>query len=201
MTDDTKQATNGTDDDRPSVLIIDDEERVVQAFELWLGNEYRTIPAVGGEAGLEALDETIDVVLLDRHMPGPSGEEVLDRIRSGPNDPWVVMVTAVDPGFDIIEMPFDEYISKPVDGSELKRIIDQLLATAAYDSRLSELYTVTRKLATLEAEKTNAELTGDDRYIELREREQKIRAETEDLLESSGGLSASELPESLFDSN
>ena len=200
MTDDTKPTTDGTDD-RPSVLIIDDEERVVQAFELWLGNEYRTVSAVGGEAGLDVLDDTIDVVLLDRHMPGLSGEEVLDRIKSGPDDPLVVMVTAVDPGFDIIEMPFDEYVSKPVDGSELKRVVDRLLATAAYDSRLSELYTVTRKLATLEAEKTNAELTDDDRYAELCEREKQLRSETKGLLDGPDALDATELPESLFEPN
>ncbi len=43
-----------------------------------------------------------------------SGDEVLDTIAERGIDPAVVMVTAVDPDFDIVEMPFDEYLTKPV---------------------------------------------------------------------------------------
>jgi len=173
-----------SDDDRPVVLAIDDEARVVEAFELWLGDEYRVLTATSGESGLERLDGSVDVVLLDRHMPGISGEEVLDRIREGPHDPWVAMVTAVDPDFDIVEMPFDEYIPKPVDRPELRDVVDRLLRVGAYDRRLNDLYAVTSKIAVLQAEKTNAELDGDDRYDELLERRDALRRETDELLDA-----------------
>jgi CheY-like chemotaxis protein len=68
--------TDGTaeNDERPVVLAIDDEPRVVQAFDLWLGEDYRVETATSGSDGLELLSDAVDIVLLDRHMPGMSGE-------------------------------------------------------------------------------------------------------------------------------
>lgn len=164
-------------DERPSVLIVDDEERVAQAFELWLGDGYRIDAAFGGKEALERIDETVDIVLLDRHMPGMSGETVLERIEAGPYDPFVVMVTAVDPDVDIVGMPFDEYVSKPVDGAVLRDVVDRLSGLPAYGSRARELHAVTGKLAALEAEKTNAELKSIERYTELSERRDRLLGE------------------------
>jgi DNA-binding response OmpR family regulator len=117
-------------------------------------------------------------------MPGISGEEVLDRIREGPHDPWVAMVTAVDPDFDIVDMPFDEYLSKPVDRSELRGVVDRLLRTEDYDRQLNDLYAVTSKIAALQAEKTNAELEDDERYAELLDFRETLREGTDELLDA-----------------
>lgn len=182
------EPTDGDDgeEDPPVVLAVDDEERVVQAFELWLGDAYRIVTATDGETAMERLDGSVDVVLLDRHMPGVSGEAVLQRIRESPHDPWVVMVTAVDPDFDLIDMPFDEYLSKPVGESELRSVVDRLLRIDDYDDRITELYTVTRKIATLRTELTNAELRCDERYLELLGRQERLRADADDLVSELG---------------
>lgn len=182
MTERTTSAETTEDDDRPVVLAVDDEPRVVQAFELWLGDDYRIVSAVGGQAAIDQFDRTVDIVLLDRHMPEVTGEAVLEHIEETPHDPWIIMVTAVDPDFDIIEMPFDEYLSKPVDGAELRTVIDQLLEIGDYDDRLNELYAVTSKIATLQSEMTNSELTQNEQYNELVERRDRLRHETKDRL-------------------
>jgi len=67
------------------------------------------------------IDETVDVVLLDRMMPGMSGQEVLAAIRERGLDCRVAMVTAVDADFDVIEMGFDEYLGKPRTETNSKR--------------------------------------------------------------------------------
>ena len=182
------EPTDGNDggDDRPVVLAVDDEQRVVQAFQLWLGDAYRIATATDGETAMERLDESVDVVLLDRHMPGVSGEAVLERIRESPYDPCVVMVTAVDPDFDLIDMSFDEYLSKPVGESELRSVVDRLLRIDDYDDRINELYTVTRKIAALQTELTNAELRCDERYLELLDRQERLRADADDLVSELG---------------
>ena len=174
-------AADGTEArERPTVLVVDDEPRVCQAFELWLDGTYRVVTATDGETALERLDGRIDVVLLDRHMPGLSGDEVLDRIREGDHDPRVAMVTAVDPDFDIVDMPFDHYVSKPVDGETLEGVIERLLELDRYDGSLSDFYAVTEKIATLEAAKTRHELGDSEEYTALVERRERLETEVND---------------------
>lgn len=185
---------DGTTADEPVVLAVDDEARVVQAFELWLGDAYRVETATDGETAMDRLDASVDVVLLDRHMPGVTGEEVATRIREGPHDPWVVMVTAVDPDLDVIDMPFDEYLSKPVDGSELRRVVDRLLRIDDYGDQLDELYAIARKIAALQDEMTSSELRQHERYLDLLDRRDRLRAQSrdhiDDIDDEDGELSA-----------
>jgi len=187
MTGDPEVATGEgpTDaDDRPVVLAVDDEDRVVQAFDLWLGDSYRVLTATSGSEGLEQLTDAVDVVLLDRHMPGLSGGEVLERIRESERDCRVAMVTAVDPDFDIVEMPFDDYVPKPVDEATLSEVVDRLLTVDRYDDRMSELYAVSQTIATLEAEKNRAQLREDDRYTDLLDERDRLQADLDAMMES-----------------
>jgi CheY-like chemotaxis protein len=174
-------------DDRPVVLAVDDEPRVVQAFELWLGEDYHVLAATGGSEALTAIDESVDVVLLDRHMPGLSGDEVLERIRGAGYGCRVAMVTAVDPDFDIVDMPFDHYVTKPVDAPTLRGVIDRLLAVEEYDRQLNELYAVSQKVATLETEKHPEQLADSERYAALLDRQERLQADTDDIVSSLDG--------------
>lgn len=178
-----KSGDDSTEDGRARVLVIDDEERVGQAFALWLDG-YRVETATSGEEGLEMIDSGVDVVLLDRHMPGLSGSEVLERIREASYGCQVAMVTAVDPDFDIVDMPFDDYVSKPVDRETLQDVIERLLSVDQYDQRMAELYAIDRTIATLETDGLTAELEADDRYHELLDRKADLEAELRDLIES-----------------
>ena len=186
---------DGADPDtQPRILVIDDEERVGQAFALWL-DDYRVETATDGEAGLELMDDGVDVVLLDRHMPGLSGSEVLERIREAGYDCRVAMVTAVDPDFDIVDMPFDDYVPKPVDRETLQEVIERLLNIDQYDRRMGELYAVDRTIATLETDAPRPRLEDDDRYADLLDRKAELEAELQEFV---GSLDATELSQ-LFD--
>lgn len=81
----------------PVVLVVDDEEDLANLYSQWLSDDYAVRTAYNGEQALERLDETVDVVLLDRRMPGLSGDDALNRIREREYDCRVAMVTAVDP--------------------------------------------------------------------------------------------------------
>jgi CheY-like chemotaxis protein len=171
-----------TGDDRPLVLAVDDEKRVVQAFDIWLGDEYEVITATGGREALERINDEVDVVLLDRHMPDLSGDEVLEQIREEEYDCRVAMVTAVAPKFEIVDMPFDHYIPKPVDESELREVVARLADMGTYDQRLNELYRVTQKIATLEDEMTDSRLTHHDEYATLVDKRDRLREQTHELI-------------------
>lgn len=172
-------------DSDPVVLIVEDEPDVAETYRLWLEDTYTVRVAGNGDEGLDALDGSVAVVLLDRMMPGLSGDEVLEQIREQGLDCRVAMVTAVEPDFDILEMGFDAYLSKPVKSDQIRDTVENLLERSEYDSLLQEYYSLVEKQATLEATKTSVELEDSDEYDDLTARIDDLR---DDLSEMLGGI-------------
>ena len=171
--------------DPPVILIVEDEPDVAETYKLWLQGDYEVRMGKNGDEGLELLDESVDVVLLDRMMPGLSGDEVLSEIRERDLGCRVAMVTAVEPDFDILEMGFDAYLSKPIRSEQLHDTVTNLLERSEYDSLLQEYYALVEKQATLEATKSSAELAESDRYASLTE---EIAERRESLDDALGGI-------------
>lgn len=153
--------------DLPRVLIVDDQEEVAETYKLRLGDGYDTAIAHSGERALEMVDDSYDVVLLDRRMPGLSGDEVLDRIRNRGLDCRVVMVTAVDPDFEVAEMAVDGYIVKPVDREQLRAIVDRSVTISSYNEQVQHLNSLKLKRNVLEVEMDRRKLDDSDTYEEL----------------------------------
>jgi two-component system response regulator AdeR len=172
-------------DSDPVVLIVEDEPDVAETYRLWLEDGYEIRMAENGDEGIQHLDDDVSVVLLDRMMPGLSGGEVLEYIRDQGLDCRVAMVTAVEPDFDILEMGFDAYLSKPVKSDQLEETVSNLLERSEYDTLLQEYYSLVEKQATLEATKTTAELDDNPEYDRLRARIEALRDELSDTL---GGI-------------
>jgi len=170
-------------EERANVLIVDDEERVAETYRIRLQDNYDVDVATGGREALEMVDDDDDVVLLDRRMPDVSGDEVLDEIRGRELSCKVVMVTAVDPDFDLVEMKCDDYIVKPVEKNELHEVIDRALQIAAYGQRRQELGAKKLKRNVLEVEMHEEELEESEEY-------QLLEREIEDLEQEVGELEA-----------
>lgn len=151
----------------PAVLVVDDQEDVADTYAEALREEYETHVAYGGKAALETFDESIDVVLLDRRMPDLNGGEVLAELRSREFDGPVGMVTAVDPGFDILEMEFDDYVVKPIRQDKLLSLVDGLVSLITYSSAIQRYYRLSSKKAALEANKSASDLENSPEYAEL----------------------------------
>lgn len=121
---------------RPRVLVVDDERELADLFVAMLAPEFEATAVYDGEAAIEAVDGTVDVVMLDRRMPKHTGEEVLAEIRERGVDCPAVMVTGIDPTFEGPDATFeasgatfDEYLEKPVDRDELKEVVGSLVPT------------------------------------------------------------------------
>jgi len=174
-----------TTSNTPTVLAVDDDEKLLETYRMWLDADYDLRLAAGGEEALEKLDDDVQVVLLDRLMPGLSGDELLDRIRESGVSCQVAMVTAVEPDFDIAEMPFDAYVPKALDRETVVDTVERLIARTDYDAVLREHYAVAEKLSVIEERKTKAELAKDDAYQDLverfRELESRLSAREEEL--------------------
>ena len=169
--------------DPATVLVVDDEEEVADVYALRLRNEYETRVAYGGEEALDVIDVDVDIVLLDRRMPDVAGDAVLEQIREQGYDCRIIMLTAVDPGLDIVDMPFDDYLCKPVEKEDLVAAIDQQLRIQRYDEQLSEYLEVTSKLALLESELPPQEQEDNEELNRLRERAGNLRTKIDGVLE------------------
>lgn len=173
-------------DEGASVLVVDDDEALTDVYAAWLSNRYEVQTATTGESALNNLNEGVDVVLLDRRMPGLSGEEVLDEIRAAQYDCRVAMVTGVRPSTDVIELGFDEYLIKPVDQDELQDVVDTLLDRSTYDDHLQELYALTSKRALLESEAADGEVELGETYDQLIDRIQELRERVDETMTDFG---------------
>lgn len=150
-----------------TVLVVDDENTVADLYSRHLSEQYNVLTAYNGKEALELISETVDVVLLDRRMGATSGDQVLRQIRSRGLTCMVAMVTAVTPGSRIINMPFDEYVTKPVSKSELIETVRELIKRSEYDDMSRKLYSLASKKATLES-------VGKDNTAEYRELQARL---------------------------
>ena len=171
----TPHAESAPPDGRPTVLVVDDDRALADTCEYWLRDEYDVRVAYGGTQALEQVDDGIDVVLLDRRMPGVSGDDVLAEIDARGLDCRVAMMTAVAPDTDIVEMPFDEYLVKPVDEESVTETVEELLVRAEFDERIREYFA----LASTEAVLDDREVRDPAALDELTDRVRELRAERE----------------------
>ncbi|MFB6205535.1 MAG: response regulator transcription factor [Haloglomus sp.] len=168
-------------DDQPTVLVVEDEEELRRTYELWLSADYEVLTAAEGQEALEFVDEgaAVDVVLLDRMMPGLSGKETLEEMQDRGVEARFAIVTAVEPDFDIIEMGFDAYLTKPIDEERLRDTIESLFSQEAYSDALDEYTSLLAKKETLKARKSEEELEESEAFAELEARLAELEAELE----------------------
>lgn len=166
-----------------SVLVVDDEREVADAYALRLRGFCKVDTAYGGEAALDAVDAgPVDIMLLDRHMPGLSGDEVLARLADWGFDGRVIMVTAVDPDFDVLELPFDDYLCKPLDREDVRAAVDTQRQVLAYET-LGEYFSAESRRAVLEATTGPDERAENEEYTTLVDRTDRLEARARRLLE------------------
>jgi DNA-binding response OmpR family regulator len=169
------------DGSTPRIVVVEDETDLAELYAIYLSDEYDVETATDGESALSIIDEDTDVVLLDRRMPQMTGDEVLGEIRSRGIDCRVAMITAVEPDVDIVEMPFDDYLVKPVTREDLQSLVEVLLRRSDYDSRTQEFFQLASKKAALESA-PDVTVEEEAEYQELKDRMEKIRAELDEQL-------------------
>ena len=168
----------------PSILVVEDEPDIAALYAGFLEERYAVDVAETATDAIDRVDPDLDVVLLDRRLPDGSGDDVLEHIRQEGYDCRVAMVTAVEPDFDIIDMGFDLYLTKPVSRSNLLAAIDTLLTRSEYDELIQEAAALASKRAVLNSQKPAAQREGNEAYAELVERLEDLDADIDDLGES-----------------
>ncbi|MCH7685192.1 MAG: sigma-54-dependent Fis family transcriptional regulator [Planctomycetes bacterium] len=117
------------------LLIVDDDddfrESVARRFHR---RGYHVEEANNGEAALSAIQRRqFDVVVLDLAMPGISGIEVLERLRSGHSECEVLMLTGqgtIEAAVEAMKLGAYDFLTKPFPLAELETLIGK-----AYERR------------------------------------------------------------------
>ncbi|MCG3729622.1 response regulator [Vibrio cincinnatiensis] len=112
------------------ILLIDDDTELTSLLNEVLSYEgFEVSEANDGLSGLEALDESVDLILLDVMMPKLNGMETLKRLREQWQTP-VLMLTAKGEEIDRViglELGADDYLPKPFSDRELLARIRAIL--------------------------------------------------------------------------
>ncbi|MFB6251526.1 MAG: HalX domain-containing protein [Halobellus sp.] len=165
----------------PRILVVEDEPDLAELYAIYLSDTYDVETATDGTTALDMVDGDVDIALLDRRMPDLTGDEVLEEIRARGIGAQVAMITAVEPDTDIVEMPFDDYLVKPVTQEDLHSLVEVLLRRANYDDRSQEFFRLASKKAALESA-PDVSVDEEDEYQRLTDRMEEIREELDDTL-------------------
>jgi CheY-like chemotaxis protein len=164
-----------------TVLVADDDRAIRELYGHWLGDQSLRLAADGWEA-VEQFDAAVDVAYLDREMPGPSGARPAAELTTETRKPHVALVSSLPADLDLSTVPVDQYVRKPVDRATVRGVLDAYEQKRAYLAALEEYFSLTAKLAAVEAGATRAELAEDDRYAALRERVAEKRAAVDEAI-------------------
>jgi two-component system, OmpR family, response regulator VanR len=180
------------------VLIVEDEPYMAEGIRDGLRLEAIAADvAADGDAALQLLSvNDYDIAVLDRDVPGPTGDEIAERIVASGSGMPILMLTAADriddkaTGF---ELGADDYLTKPFALQEL------VLRLRALDRRRAHARPPVRELAGLRLDPFRREVQRDGRHVALT---RKQFAVLEVLVAAEGGVvSAEELLARAWDEN
>jgi len=130
--------------ERFTILVIDDDELVREmVVELLQTEGHRVLSASSGEDGLATVRAVRpDLILVDHHMPGMTGHEVVQRLKADASTgPIPVVALTSAGGEDVHKLSLAgavAFIPKPFDPSEFRRLIADILSVTTGRTRRTE---------------------------------------------------------------
>jgi two-component system, OmpR family, response regulator VanR len=180
------------------VLVVEDEPLLAAALRDGLRLEAIAADVAGdGDTALDLLGtNTYDVAVLDRDVPGPSGDEIARHVVASGSGMPILMLTAADRLDDLASgfgLGADDYLTKPFDLREL------VLRLRALERRRGHHRPPVREIAGLRLDPFRREVHRDGRYVALT---RKQFAVLDVLVAADGGVvSAEDLLARAWDEN
>ena len=133
------------------ILIVEDEKDILELLEYTLQKEgYETIGFLTIDNNVRKVldEEQIDLILMDRNLPGIEGTTFINEIKKQGYSNPVIYVTAKDNDEDIIEgfdSHADDYITKPFNLKELIARVKAVIKRTSHDIEILKVKDIVYK--------------------------------------------------------
>lgn len=134
-----------------TILIVEDEEDILELLEYTLSKEgYETIGFLNvSKTVTDVLDEEeIDLILMDRNLPGHEGSVFIEEMKSKGYTQPVIYLTAKDKDEDILEgfdRHADDYITKPFNIKEMCARVNAVIKRSSNDMEILKVKDIVYK--------------------------------------------------------
>ena len=131
---DHQKQTENIDYNYKKVLVVDDNKLNIKVARRLLERYNLDVTAL--ESGNECIDlikegRNFDLILLDQMMPGLTGIETLNELKSIPGFKTPIVILTADAMVgkkeEYLNAGFDDYLSKPIDKLELNKVLQKFL--------------------------------------------------------------------------
>jgi CheY-like chemotaxis protein len=146
-------------EDKPCVLVVDDEGTNIAILAKLLGDEHRVLAAKDGREALRRAESEPrpDIILLDVMMPGMNGFEVMRRLQDNPEtrDTPVIFITALSQEADEakgLDLGAVDYIAKPFNTAVVKARVRNHLQLQQAKAQLARQNEILRENVALREE-------------------------------------------------
>ena len=128
-------------EEKPLALVVDDDEIFRNRLKRALLQRQWDVAAAGsGEEAIElAREDAPDLVLIDLKMPGKSGLEVLEEIRSMDSSSTIIVLTgygSIPTTISAMKRGADYYLSKPADADQILAVYNRLQSASDDESHM-----------------------------------------------------------------
>jgi two-component system response regulator (stage 0 sporulation protein F) len=130
--DDSRKGNGkGVEGEMKKILVVDDESQIRLLYHELLSGGYQVFTASDGHTALRRIHkDKPDLVILDIKLPGVNGVEILQQLGNKIKDlPFIVCsgVKNISEDPDVKMSNVKAFLTKPVDGDELRKKVDQIL--------------------------------------------------------------------------
>ena len=150
------------EDNRRTILIVDDNEEMLQFMAGIFSREYAIETAGDGEEAEQVIKtKHIDLVITDLMMPKVDGLELTQHIKSDPDTNYIPVIlltakTAIESRLQALQYGADDYMTKPFEPEYLRARVQNILKLR---TQLERNYR--ERLLRLEAKPTDEAISGD----------------------------------------
>ena len=154
----------------PSILVVDDEQRIRDACRLVLSDDgFNVALAPDGECGLKMIaDHHFDIILLDLMLPALSGFDVLSRVHALHPDTVVIVITGyatIEHSIEAMKKGAFDFIPKPFTPDQLRVVVSKAIQ---YNRALQDIADARSRLRVMVNRLADGVMTTDrDRQVVL----------------------------------
>lgn len=134
----------------PSILVVEADQSLRELYADWC----RPVGSVSTAAsGLDALNKLrserdTEIVLTERRLPDATGRELLTGLRDG-TDRYVAFVTSSEPSFELVDLPVDSYLQKPVRAETMRKTLRRFVAQSSYGPPIRQYFALRSKISAI----------------------------------------------------